>query len=101
MFQVKMFSSVTHGGDIASLERAINSWLDASMPAIRQITQSSDAGHIVVTFLYEKRRGEDQAHLTTADVTDVPDAFERDLDDTNLDPVEDEPPTLPDAELPY
>lgn len=98
MFQVKMFSSATHGGDIASLERAINSWLDASMPAIRQITQSSDAGHIVVTFLYEKRRGEDQAHLAAAD---VPDAFERDLDDTNLDPVEDEPPTLPDAELPY
>jgi hypothetical protein len=98
MFQVKMFSSATHGGDIASLERAINSWLDASQLAIRQMTQSSDAGHIVVTFLYEKRRGEDQAHLATAD---VPDAFERDLDDTNLDPVEDEPPTLPDAELPY
>ncbi len=98
MFRVKMFSSATHGGDIVSLEREINSWLDASQPAIRQMAQSSDAGQIVVTFIYEQRRGEDQAHLATAE---VPDAFERDLDDTNLDPVEDDPPTLPEAELPY
>ena len=101
MFRVKMFSSATHGGDFASLERAINDWLDASAPAIRQMTQSSDAGQVVVTFLYEKPRGEDQAHLTTAEVSDVPDAFERDLDDTDLDPVDGDPPVLPDAELPY
>jgi hypothetical protein len=98
MFRVKLFSSAAHGGDMTSLEREINSWLEASEPAIRQMAQSSDAGRVVVTFLYEKRRGEDQAHLATAD---VPDAFERDLDDTNLDPVEDELPTLPEAELPY
>lgn len=98
MFRVKLFSSAAHSGDIASLEREINGWLEASEPAIRQVAQSSDAGQVVITFLYEKRRGEDQAHLVAAD---VPDAFERDLDDTNLDPVEEEPPTLPEAELPY
>ena len=98
MFRVKIFSGAMHNGDIASLEREINGWLESSQPAIRQMAQSSAGGHVVVTFLYDKRRGEDQAHLTTAD---VPEAFERDLDDADLDPVGDEPPALHDAELPY
>jgi hypothetical protein len=98
MFQVKIFATPIRGNDFASLEHKINDWLEAAQPAIRQMTQSGSGERIVVTFLYEKRRGEDQAHVATAD---VPEAFERDLEDTGLDPVGDEPTVLPEAELPY
>lgn len=98
MLRVKIFSSVIQGGNSAHIEREINNWLEAELPAIRQMTQSSIGNQLAVTFLYEKRRGEDQAHLAKAD---VPEAFERDLEDSELDPVEDEPTILPEAELPY
>ena len=98
MFRVKIFASSMHSSEFASLEREINDWLEAGQPAIRQMTQSGKGEQVVITFLYEKRRGEDQAHVATAD---VPEAFERDLEDTGLDPVGDEPTILPDADLPY
>jgi hypothetical protein len=98
MLRVKIFSNSTHGGDIPGLEREINTWLDATQPTIRQMTQSGAGDHVTVAFLYERRRREDQAHLANAE---VPSAFERDLEDTELDPVEDEPTILPEVELPY
>jgi hypothetical protein len=104
MLRVKIFSSATHGANLDEFEREINDWLDATHPAIRQMTQSTHfsqtaaGGGVVVTFLYEKQRGEDQAHLAAAD---IPEAFERDLDGAELDPTEDEPTVLPEAELPY
>jgi hypothetical protein len=98
MLRVKIFSGVTQGGNSAHLEREINNWLDAEQPTIRQMTQSGHGYQFTLTFLYEKRRGEDEAHLAKAD---VPEAFERDMEDSELDPLEDEPTILPEAELPY
>ena len=98
MLRVKIFSGFTQGGNSAHLEREINNWFEAEQPKIRQMAQSGHGYQFTLTFLYEIRGGEDQAHLASAD---VPEAFERDLEDSELDPVEDEPTILPEAELPY
>jgi len=98
MLRVKIFSGVTQSGSSAHLEREINDWLEAERPMIRQMAQSGLGYQFALTFLYEIRGGEDQAHLAKAH---VPEAFERDMEDSELDPVEDEPTTLPEAELPY
>lgn len=98
MLRVKIFSSAMYGGDISQFEGEINHWLESIHPPIRQMTQSNATDHVILTFLY------DAAHRDTATYAasvEVPEAFERSLDDAELDPVDDEPTMLPEAELPY
>lgn len=98
MLRVKIFSSGVQGGEIKGLQDAINGWLESAHPAIRQVIQSSVAEHLVVTFLYEDSRRDAQAHATSAA---VPEVFEHSLNGSDLDPADDEPAILPEAELPY
>lgn len=98
MLRVKVFSSATHAPDCHILEQVINAWVDADRPLIRQMAQSATAERVVITFLYES--GQNDAPSRAASAA-VPEAFERSLDDAELDPADDEPALLPDAELPY
>ncbi|HEX6544035.1 MAG TPA: hypothetical protein VF040_19935 [Ktedonobacterales bacterium] len=98
MLRVKMFSTGMYGGEIKGLQDAINGWLESAHPAIRQVTQSSSAEHIVVTFLYDEGFFDTSPRTASAE---VPEAFEQSLKGAHLDPVDDEPGLLPNAELPY
>lgn len=98
MHRIKMFSSAMHGGEIQGLEAAINGWLESAHPTIRQVTQSGADEQVVVTFLYDDGHRAMQFRMAS---TAVPEAFEQSLSGLDLDPVEEEPVLLPEAELPY
>lgn len=98
MLRVKVFSSATYGGNCSQLEDGINRWLENAQPAIRQMTQSSVADQVIVLFLYEERHRDAQMRASSAE---VPEAFERSLNESELDPADDELTELPEAELPY
>lgn len=99
MLRLKIFSSAAYSGDIGKLEEAINTWLASAGPVIRQVAQSSAAKEaLVVTFLYEDGQLETSTRKASAA---VPEAFERSLNEEELDPTDEEPTLLPDAELPY
>lgn len=98
MFRVKVFSSGVRGDDAQMLESAINKWLESAHPSIRQMTQSSSTEHVIVTFLYDDGQRDAQTRVASAV---VPKAFEHSLSDAELDPADDQPGILPEAELPY
>lgn len=98
MHRLKIFNSAAHEGDITKLEAAINSWLEDAQPVVRHMTQTSSAEQLVISFLYDEYRHGAQVHTASAA---VPEAFERSLNDLGLDPADEEPTLLPDAELPY
>ena len=98
MLRVKVFSGAMHGEDNQRLEDHINGWLADARPAIRQMTQSSIAERVVVTFLYEESHRDAQMRVTSAV---VPEAFAHSLNDAELDPADDQPGLLPEVELPY
>jgi len=92
----KVFSSASCGDDIGKLERMINDWLESAHPAIRHVAQSSLGTHLVVSFVFDDAG----AHVAVAErAVAVPEVFEQDLRDAELDPME--IVILPEAELPY
>lgn len=93
MVRVKIFSNGTRFNEVSVLEETIDHWLESEQPVIRQVIQSSSAGQVVLTFLY------DDAHRDSGAVT--PEAVEQGSSSAEFDPVDDEPDVLPDAELPY
>ncbi len=93
MLRVKIFSSDTRINEVSVLEKAIDHWLESEQPMIRQVIQSSSAGQVVLTFLY------DDTHRDSSAVR--PEAVERDLNNAEFDAAADEPDVLPEAELPY
>lgn len=99
MLRLKIFSSAAYSGDIGKLEEAINAWLAGARPIIRQVVQSSTAEEaLVVTFLYDDGQLETNTRKASAA---VPEAFERGLNEEELDLADEELTLLPDAELPY
>lgn len=95
MQRFKTFSSQSCGDDVARLERMINDWLESAKPRIAHMAQSALGTHLVVSFVYE----DPHAHVAVAErETAVPQVFEHDLQDTDLDPAD---TLLPDVELPY
>ena len=92
----KAFSSASCGDDIGKLERMINDWLESAHPAVRHMAQSAFGAHLVVSFVYDS--GESRVAVAERAVA-VPEIFEQDLQDTELDPME--IVILPEAELPY
>jgi hypothetical protein len=98
MLRVKIFSSDTKFNQTSVLETEIDHWLMSEQPEIRQVIQSSSAGQVVLTFLYDDTH-RDPSALDSSFARH--EAFEqgsdRDVDDT----IDDEPDSLPDAELPY
>ncbi len=93
MLRVKIFSNGTRFNEVSVLEEAIDHWLESEQPAIRQVIQSSSAGQVVLTFLYDDAR-RDSGAATPGD-------FEQSSSTAEYDPTDDEPDVLPDAELPY
>ena len=98
MLRVKLFSGAMHGEDTQRLEDHINGWLADARPVIRQMTQSSIAEYVMVTFLYEDGHRDAQMRMTGAV---VPEAFAHDLHDADLDLADDQPGLLPAVDLPY
>jgi hypothetical protein len=98
MLRVKIFSSDTKFNQISVLEKAIDHWLQSERPTIRQVIQSSSAGQVVLTFLYDDTR-RDPSALDSSFASH--DAFEQGSDRDADDAGDDEPDSLPDAELPY
>jgi len=99
MQRVRVFTSAAYGGDLAQLERAVNDWLAADQPQVHQIAQSTVGEHIVLTVLYVE--GAEAAQREEAASVEVPEVFERTLDDAELDPSGPPDLTLPELELPY
>jgi hypothetical protein len=97
MQRIKAFSTQMAGSDLAQFEQLVNAWLESEQPQLAQMTQSAFAGDMVITFLYEADRS-DQEFQARAHAS-VPEVFETELQDSDLDPMDE--PELPDAELPY
>ena len=96
MLRFKSFSSAACGDDVMKFERMVNDWLAAAQPQIRHMAQSSLGEHLVLSFVYDE--GHAKAALAEHAVA-IPEVFEEQLQDTELDPMELLP--LPLAELPY
>jgi hypothetical protein len=96
MLRFKSFSSATCGDDLIKFEQAVNMWLEASQPHIKHMAQSALGEHLILSFVYDDAHG----HVAVAQhAVAIPEVFEEELQDTELDPMEVIP--LPPAELPY
>lgn len=109
MPQFKAFSSASDITSLARMEHEINEWMKHERPRILHMAQSAADNarttvphflYVVVSFVYDHG---DTASLGVATATTaVPDVFDRNLDDAELDPALDEDDVLlPEAELPY
>lgn len=98
MYRYKGFDSATVGDDLTRLESTVNDWMERQRPRIRYMAQSQHGEHVVLSFVYEM--GGEVTQETARKVA-VPEVFERQLDDADLDPDEVEEPGLPEADLPY
>jgi|GEM_PF-1234145 hypothetical protein len=98
MLRVKIFASDTRINEISVLERAIDHWLESEQPAIRQVIQSSSAGQVVLTFLYDDTNRDPHGHDSSAARRET---VEQSSDSDADEATDDEPDILPDAELPY
>jgi hypothetical protein len=97
--RVKIFSSTsTQREQLAALEAEVNAWLEAAHPHLASFAQTDLGKELVLTFLYEA--SEETARAVAEATAAVPDAFERGLEPSELDPTADSP-LLPEAELPY
>jgi hypothetical protein len=96
MARLKLFTSCN--GDIAALERSVNAWLEREHPRILQFVQTPLGQELALSFIYDV--GMMEAHAEASEAAEVPDVFEANLDQAELDPTSDAP-LLPEAELPY
>jgi hypothetical protein len=96
MLRFKSFSSEACHDDVAKLERMVNDWLATAQPHIQHMAQSAFREHLVVSFVYD-----DSHHrvATASHAVAIPEVFEEELQDAELDPAEVMP--LPEVELPY
>jgi hypothetical protein len=83
---------------LSRLESTVNEWMERQQPRIRYMAQSQHGEHVVLSFVYEVGG---EATQETARKAAVPEVFEQQLDDTELDPDEVDEPGLPETELPY
>ncbi|HEY1391184.1 MAG TPA: hypothetical protein VGF38_21790 [Ktedonobacterales bacterium] len=93
MLRVKIFASSTQTNETSVLEGDIDHWLKSEQPVIRQMIQSSSAGQVVLTFLYDDSHRDVNATMY--------EAYDQDSDSAEVDSPDDEPDMLPEAELPY
>jgi hypothetical protein len=98
MYRYKGFDSASVGGNLSRLESTVNEWMERQQPRIRYMAQSQHGEHVVLSFVYEIGG---EATQGTARKVAIPEVFEQQLDDTDLDPDEVDEPGLPEAELPY
>lgn len=98
MLRVKIFASSTQINEVTVLEEEIDRWLLGEQPAIRQVIQSSSAGQVVLTFLYDDTYRDPQARNASATMYET---FDQGSTDAEVDSPDDELEMLPEAELPY
>ncbi len=71
MLHYKAFASDVARGDVATLEKTVNTWLDEAHPLVHTMTQSPCGLGVIVSFLYEL---EDEQHERVAVATAEADA---------------------------
>ena len=86
VYRFKGFDSAVCGDSMSALEAIVNAWIDAEHPRIRHVCQSMRGEHILLSFVYEETREQEQ-RVTTNTQASIP-AFPRFFDD---DLVEDQP----------
>lgn len=98
MFRFKSFDSASCGDNLERLEATINEWMRLQHPRIRLMTQSPRGSHVLLSFVYEESADSAQPLVRKAA---VPEVYERSLDESDLDPQDEDDAGLPEAELPY
>lgn len=98
MLRVKIFASSTQVNEVSVLEEEIDHWLENERPAIRQMIQSSSAGQVVLTFLYDDTTRVSQSRNASATMYET---FNQGSTDAEVDSPDAELEMLPEAELPY
>lgn len=99
MPQYKTFTIGEQGESVSALEDAVNEWMQQESPRILFVGQTSHRELLVVSFVYESDNLRDAA--VAVESAEVPDVFERNLGDADLDPTDEPDVLLPEAELPY
>lgn len=99
MPRYKAFTTREHSESVRALEDAVNEWMQKEAPRILFVGQSSHREQLVVSFVYES--GTLQRAAVATESAEVPEVFERNLGDADLDPTEQHNVLLPEAELPY
>lgn len=97
MSAYKVFSSAAVANDLALFERMVDDWLREAQPHIVALAQSALGSSLVLSIVYET----DDDPMPDAQAAEVPEVFERTMDQTNLDPSSSSDVLLPEAELPY
>ena len=102
MPQLKTFTSASNVDDVARLERAVNEWLEREQPHIVFMSQSPFGDNLVLSFLYEAYNADYAIAVAEVEhAVEVPEVFERNMTEAELDPTEEADTLLPEAELPY
>ncbi len=97
MSAYKVFTSATVDDDLARFESMVDEWLRERQPRIVALAQSSLGSHLVLSVIYET----DEETMVGAEAAEVPEVFERTMEQANLDPSTTSDVLLPEAELPY
>ena len=98
MLHYKVFTSATHGENLAELESAVNAWLGEARPLVHTMTQCPAGAGVVISFLYED--DEDAGQRAGVATAEAPvEAGARRVELTTAESVM--ITLLPQAELPY
>lgn len=97
MSAYKVFSSASVEDDLTRFERMVEDWLREQQPHIIALAQCALGSHLVLSVVYES----DDETMSGVRAAEVPEIFERTMDQTNLDPSTSSDVLLPEAELPY
>ncbi len=96
MLHYKAFTSEQTTGDIAALEKMVNTWLVEERPLVHTMTQSPCGAGMVVSFLYEiEDERQARVAIATAEVEERISMAQPDLADALMMTL------LPQMELPY
>lgn len=98
MTAYKLFSSESVADDLARFEQMVDDWLREQEPRIVGLTQSTLGTHLILSIVYELGGDETMVDVEEAE---VPEVFERTMEQANLDPTATSEALLPEAELPY
>lgn len=98
IFRYKSFDSAACGDNLDRFEATINEWMQQQHPRIRHVAQSARGSHVLVSFVYEENT--DSAPQLARKAA-VPEVYERALEESDLDPRDEDDAGLPEAELPY
>ncbi len=81
MYRYKGFDSSQCGDNISALESLINAWMESEHPRIRHVCQSMRGEHILLSFVYEVTREDEQRMATQKQTSLVSRYFEDDYVD--------------------